>query len=419
MDAFEKIKGYKEIKTELLRINDILCNYEKYEKLGVKMPAGLLLYGDPGVGKTTMAKSLIEASGRKAFICRKNKPDGEFVTEIVELFADAVQNAPSIVLLDDLDKFANGNGKNRDEEEYVTVQSCIDEVKGADVFVIATANYIDNLPGSLRRAGRLDKTICVSGPREQEAEEIIRYYLSQKSYIDEIDAKEIAKMLNGRSCAVLESVINEAGIYAGFDDRDKICMNDILKAVLRIVYDAPECKEPLNTHIEKIVACHEAGHAIVSEILSPGSVGLVTVKKNTGKTGGFTTNCNPEDFWFSKKEMENRVISVLAGKAASELMFGVADVGCNSDLHRAFDLVERFIDNYCAYGFDTWAQSSSKSDALMARRESFMSAEMNRYLEEARRLIMDNWDYLNRVMNVLIDEKFITGARVRELKETA
>ena len=123
MSEFDKIIGYKDIKTELIGLCDVIKNADKYKALGVAPIGGLLLDGNPGVGKTLMANCFIKESGRKAFVCRKNKPDGEFVNEIKNVFVEAAENAPSIILLDDMDKFANEDDYHRNAEEYVTVQS--------------------------------------------------------------------------------------------------------------------------------------------------------------------------------------------------------------------------------------------------------------------------------------------------------
>ena len=148
MSAFDKVIGYDSIKTELLQICDMIHNKELYERLGAKLPQGLLLYGDPGLGKTLMARSFMEESGLKTYIVRRNKGDDDFIGEITETFAKARQDAPSIVFLDDMDKFANEDSNHRDAEEYVAVQAGIDEVKNCGVFVLATANETGKLPRS-------------------------------------------------------------------------------------------------------------------------------------------------------------------------------------------------------------------------------------------------------------------------------
>lgn len=416
MSEFDKIIGYKDVKTELFRICDVIKNADKYKVLGVAPIGGLLLDGDPGVGKTLMANCFIKESGRKAFVCRKNKPDGEFVNEIKNVFTEAAGNAPSIILLDDMDKFANEDDYHRNAEEYVTVQSCIDEIKGKDVFVLATTNGTDNLPRSLLRAGRFDYVISVDAPEGKDAVEIVKYYLSQKKAVAEIDAEEIARLLNGKSCAVLETVINTAGQYAGYENKEMIGVDDIIRACLRVIYNAPESTAPHNPVVLERTAYHEAGHAVVAEILESGSVDLVSVRKNTGTVGGFTAYHNPDDYWISKTHMENRVIAILGGKAATELIFGEADTGANNDLHRAFDIVQRFADNYCSYGFGYWEGRDSSSDRLL-RREDRITADMETYYARARKILIDNKAFLEALAKRLQEKDTLVSSEIKEIKE--
>lgn len=416
MSEFDKIIGYKDVKTELFRICDVIKNADKYKALGVAPIGGLLLDGDPGVGKTLMANCFIKESGRKAFLCRKNKPDGEFVNEIKNVFTEAAGNAPSIILLDDMDKFANEDDYHRNAEEYVTVQSCIDEIKGKDVFVLATTNGTDNLPRSLLRAGRFDYVISVDAPEGKDAVEIVKYYLSQKKAVAEIDAEEIARLLNGKSCAVLETVINTAGQYAGYENKEMIGVDDIIRACLRVIYNAPESTAPHNPVVLERTAYHEAGHAVVAEILESGSVDLVSVRKNTGTVGGFTAYHNPDDYWISKTHMENRVIAILGGKAATELIFGEADTGANNDLHRAFDIVQRFADNYCSYGFGYWEGRDSSSDRLL-RREDRITADMETYYARARKILIDNKAFLEALAKRLQEKDTLVSSEIKEIKE--
>lgn len=416
MSEFDKIIGYKDVKAELFRICDVIKNADKYKALGVAPIGGLLLDGDPGVGKTLMANCFIKESGRKAFVCRKNKPDGEFVNEIKNVFTEAAGNAPSIILLDDMDKFANEDDYHRNAEEYVTVQSCIDEIKRKDVFVLATTNGTDNLPRSLLRAGRFDYVISVDAPEGKDAVEIVKYYLSQKKAVAEIDAEEIARLLNGKSCAVLETVINTAGQYAGYENKEMIGVDDIIRACLRVIYNAPESTAPHNPVVLERTAYHEAGHAVVAEILESGSVDLVSVRKNTGTVGGFTAYHNPDDYWISKTHMENRVIAILGGKAATELIFGEADTGANNDLHRAFDIVQRFADNYCSYGFGYWEGRDSSSDRLL-RREDRITADMETYYARARKILIDNKAFLEALAKRLQEKDTLVSSEIKEIKE--
>ena len=416
MSEFDKIIGYKDIKAELIRLCDVLKNNEKYKALGVTPIGGLLLDGDPGVGKTLMANCFIKESGRKAFVCRKNKPDGEFVNEIKNVFTEAIENAPSIVFLDDMDKFANEDNYHRNTEEYVTVQSCIDEAKGKDVFVLATTNGTNNLPDSLLRAGRFDTVINVGAPKGEDAVEIVKYYLSQKKSVAEINAEDVARLLNGKSCAELETVINTAGQYAGYQNKEMIDIDDITRACLRVIYNAPESAAPHNQYMLERTAYHEAGHTVVAEILTPGCVDLVSVRKNTGDICGFTVYQNPDTYWMCKADMENRVIAILAGKAATEIIFGEVDTGANNDLHRAFDIVQRFSDNYCSYGFGYWTDRDN-SNSLMTRKEDRVIADMENYYAKAKKLIVENRAFLEAIAKRLQEKDTLVSSEIREIKE--
>ena len=307
MRKFDMIIGYSAVKKELKQIADTLKNREYYEKLGVSAPRGLLLYGEPGVGKSLMAAAIIEASGRKAFICRKDQPNGDFVKNIKKTFDMAMEETSSIVLLDDMDKFANGDECHPDAEEYVTVQSCIDNAKSKDVFVIATVNNLYNLPRSLRRAGRFDRVIEVMEPQGNDALEIIRHYLQNKNVASDVDPKLIAHIMDGRSCAELETVVNAAGMYAGFERAEAITMEHLLEACLRIVFEVPTkaedgddsicCAKLLDANCESSqIVYHEAGHAVVSEILCPESVTLAYVYHRQRNKGGLVDCYNDRSY---------------------------------------------------------------------------------------------------------------------------
>ena len=415
---FSVVIGYEPIKMELKRIIDIMVNPKKYRELGVSTPKGVLIDGNPGLGKTLIANCFIKASGRKAFVCRKDKPDGDFVKEIKETYEKAKQNAPSIVFLDDMDKFANEDRNHRNAEEYVTIQSCIDATKNLEVFTIATTNDLDNLPRSLLRVGRFDKHFTLESPTGEDAEKIIAYYLSQKKFVSTVNINQISKILNGSSCAELETVINEAGIYAGYENKDKIEMSDIIRAAMRVIFKAPEMLTKEQNHYLKETAYHEAGHAVVAEVLEPESVNIVSVKTYAGSVGGVTSYHQSENYFYDKKYMENRVISLLAGKAASELIFGKVDVGANNDIHRARDIVERFVDNYCSYGFDRFEFQSNHSNDLMVRRESLIFSEMDRYYQMTKKILVQNREFLDKLANALVEKETLVTEEVQEIKNS-
>ena len=415
---FAPIIGYKSIKNEMIKICDIMRNRDFYSKLGVSVPNGLLLSGDPGLGKTLMANCFIKATGRNAFTCRKDKPDGEFVNYIKAIFDEAVKNAPSIVFLDDMCKFANGDEYHKNSEEFVTVQSCIDDVKGKDVFVLATINDESAIPDSLMRAGRFDNRIEVKEPKGEDAEKIVEHYIKRKNFVSDVDVKTITRLLNGASCAELETVINQAGVYAGFNRKEKIEMEDIVKACLRIIHKAPEKESAHSPEVLKAVAYHEAGHAVIAEALEPSSVNFVSVRSHGGDAGGFTNYYQPEEYWVKKRYMENRVMVLLGGKAATEIVFGEADVGANNDLRRAFDIVERFVDNYCSNDFSRWIQDGYASEGTRERRDTQMASEMTYFYQKAKKILMDNREFLDKLAQALINKDVLTSVEIEAIKAT-
>lgn len=416
MSAFDKIIGYDDIKAELACFADVFKNREKYLKLGVTLPRGLLLYGDPGLGKTLMANCFIAEAGCKAFTVRKEKPNGDFVNYIKETFYKAKKETSSIVFLDDMDKFANEDESHKNAEEYVAVQSCIDECKGHDVFVLATVNDKFCLPDSLIRAGRFDKMISIDVPNEKYSEYIIKHFLSHKQIMDDVDVNELVRLMEGQSCAKLETVINEAGIYAGFDDRKRITHGDIIKSIMRMLFDSPECINPSDDADTRKIAVHEAGHAVVAEVLCPGSVTLTSVCRHTGCTEGITKVYKPKGYMLSKELQENNILSGLGGKAATEIIYGVADVGCNSDMGKVFNLVSEFVDPDCTLGFDMF-EGRNPSQHLLEQKDRMIASEVARYYRMARQILIENRDFLDAMIEALIDHKTVTFREIQSIRE--
>lgn len=419
MSAFDRIIGYDDIKLELARFASILREPDRYLKLGVNIPSGILLYGESGLGKTLMAKCFITETGCKSYTLRKDKPDGDFVNQIKETFEKAKNDTDeiAIVFLDDMDKFANEDNMHCDAEEYVAVQACIDDCKGCGVFVFATVNDKHCLPRSLKRAGRFDKVIEVEAPKGKEAEAIISHFLAQKQVMGDIDIEEIARMMEGKSCAELETAVNEAGIYACYAGKDKIDQEDIVKSCMRMTFGAPECVNLTANAEIKNIAVHEAGHAVVSEILEPGSVTLISVCGYSGAAEGLTKMHKPDGFNVSKEIQEHTVIGTLAGKAATEMVFGTADVGCNDDMHQAFDMVSEFVDNICSLGFETF-EGNNSSQYLLEKKDRLVASEIDRYYRIAKQMIVENRDFLDRVVAALLDHKTVTYRELQGIRKT-
>lgn len=410
MKEFDPIIGYKAIKTELMQIADMMRNSSEYESLGVRLPHGLMLHGDPGVGKTLMANCLVEASGRRAFVCRKDQPQERFMSTIADTFREGAENAPSIVMLDDMDKFANSDDDHPYAEEYISVQSCIDQYKGRDVFVLATVNDIGKLPSSLKRAGRFDRIIEVPNPSIGDAKSILAHYLADKKAVDDIDTGILVRLMGGMSCASLETIINEAGVIAGYERSESIRMDHFIRACLNSMFAAPSHIDDLDMfegmNSRELVVIHEAGHTVASEVLFPGSVTLTALNEREGKCGGITScyHHDEEDIRWQK----SRIVTALAGMAAVEQIRGVAGTGASSDLTRAYSLLKKKIESEAIAGFALFGYGYGNSERLDQSIEVATAAMLNGYYLKAKEILAANRGFLTAVIDRLSADGVLT-----------
>lgn len=418
MSAFDKVIGYETIKKELLQICDMIHNKEIYEKMGAKLPHGILLSGDPGLGKTLLSKCFIEESGLKSYIIRRNKGNDDFIKDVTATFRKAKENLPSVILLDDIDKFANEDINHRNAEEYIAVQSGIDEVKNSDVFVIATANEPWNLPDSLTRSGRFDRKIEVKYPTDRDANIIIEHFLSDKKISKSVNMDDLSKMISYSSCAQLETIINEAAINAAFERKDSIEMEDLVKSVLRTQYDSPDDYNKTSAEDINKIALHEAGHLVVCEILEPGSVGIASIR-STGRnsTGGFINRC---------KKLSSRsyhILVSLAGKAAVDLYYSDSFTdGCKSDIECAFSIIREELSENVTHGFGMIDVSIPRfpktSESMNSRNEAVTQAEMERYMVRVKNIILKNRDFLEKTAQLLVEKETLLYSDIRKLKNS-
>ena len=410
MKLFDQIIGYEETKKELLQIADIIHHPDIYFPLGAKIPKGLLLHGNPGLGKTLMAKALMEEMKRKEYVLRRNSPDGEFVKGIKATFDAAKTHAPSVILLDDLDHYPVNE---KSSEEYTVVQACIDEIGDHDIFVIATANKLDDIPKSLQRAGRFDRTIGIKAPKNSDSVRIIEHYMQDKSFVSEVHSQDIAKLLVGKSCAELEMILNEAAIHAGYERSGNISMDHIVQAHLRDKYkDGME--DPEDTYSEeelqqnlKIVAYHEAGHILIGEVLLPGCMAFAYLKHGDWS---FVQRCR------AMLTDEQSILVHLGGIAAEEVQFGYRTCGSHSDINKALNELHNCIVNEGLFGIQySDVAFFRRSDALFDMQERIVHHEFDRHLTQAKRIIAENRNLLVAIAEKLLEKKMLVYSDIQML----
>ena len=416
-NAFDKIIGYEEIKEELMQVCDMIKNRERYESLGAKLPRGILLHGDPGLGKSLMAECFIAESGLKSFTVRYDADSNVFINHIKKTFNEAVDVAPSIILFDDMDKFENEDEDRPDAEAYVAIQSGMDAVKKCGVIVIATVNNKNKLPRSLIRPGRFDRKIEINRPTAQDAVKITEYYLRDKKLSDNVNLDDLSKMISYSSCAELETVMNEAAINAAYAKRDSIDMSDLTKAVLRMQYSSPENHDKKSADDIKKTALHEAGHLVASEVLCDESVGFVSIRPNgRNRTGGFVHRC---------KDLGRRpyhIIVSLAGKAAVELYYSDAVAsGCYTDLRQAYGNVRDAISERGTSGLGMIFFESGferPSESTLSRIEAAVQSELEKYMLKTKDILLKNRDFLEKITAALEKQETLLFSDIQKIKST-
>lgn len=408
MSAFVKIIGYDKIKTELMQISDMIHRPDAYAALGARMPKGLLLDGEPGLGKTLMAMALMEDSGLPCFTVRRCRSEEGFLKTLEETFGNAADAAPSMILLDDMDKFAKDDCSTA---EFTAVQGCMDKVWDKPVFVIATVNDADTLPDSLLRCGRFDRQIIVHRPDTEDAEEIIRHYLEKQVAAPDIAISDLAMLLVHSSCAELESALNEAAVYAAYDRSSTISAAHFIRAVLTTVHHVSPDISDADKEEQAASAWHEAGHIAVMELLAPGSVAFATLcSKRPRDCSGFILRN-------SRLDMETSIMTLLAGKSACELQYGRMAPGCNSDIRNAAKLIREKAEELGGsgmLGMDISGRHSA-SEAGLLERETIVRAELERYLFEAKEMLASHRQMVQELAEALLEKQTLLHSKIQAI----
>ena len=419
MAKFEDVIGYEGIKKELYQIVDMFKSKEKYIKMGARLPKGVLIYGNPGMGKTLLATAFIDECKIPSFILRKNKTLAETLKEIRDTFVEAKKLETSIIFIDDIDKFSDDKMSDSDSEEFVAIQTCIDSVKNGNVLVIATANNYRKLPLSLRRTGRFDKKFEVKEPTSEESQAIIKHYLKNKNVSDKLNYEDLSKMINYYSCAALETLMNESAIIAAYANKESIELSDITAAYLSYQGNSDEGDNSNKFSQREIdtVALHECGHAAIMEVLKKGSVGFIHMSTGgRNNCQGFTQSCEDK---FRRPEL---VVASLGGKAAVELLYeGRPGSGCSSDLNKAKKLL---LEGTMYNGIRGLSLVESDSDFLpFSQRyidsvEGAVNSELERLMFVAKDIILKNKEFVLKLSEELKTKQHLYYSDIQRIRDS-
>ena len=354
--TFKDVAGNESAKQDLTEIVDFLKSPKKYEKLGAKIPRGVLLAGDPGTGKTLMARAVAGEADVPFFSISGSEFAEMFVgvgaSRVRDLFSKAKKNAPSIIFIDEIDAVAHKRdargGAGREDEQ--TLNQILVEMDGFDndsgVIVMAATNRVDMLDKALLRPGRFDRHVNVALPERKDRLEILKVHFKGKPVEADVDLESLAKKTAGSSGADLANIANEAAIGAARAGHKAIANADVVEAFERVAIGPERKSKVMNDKERKITAYHEAGHAIVGHVLPDSDpVHKVTIIPR-GNTGGVTWFLPPEDRSYkSVYELKDILARAMGGRVAEKLIFGVDAIttGASSDLKNVAELAKSMI----------------------------------------------------------------------------
>ena len=353
---FEDVAGNEAAKQDLTEIVDFLKNPKRYEKLGAKIPRGVLLAGDPGTGKTLMARAVAGEANVPFFSISGSEFAEMFVgvgaSRVRDLFNKAKKNAPAIIFIDEIDAVAHKRdargGAGREDEQ--TLNQILVEMDGFDnesgVIVMAATNRVDMLDKALLRPGRFDRHIDVTLPERKDRLEILKVHFKNKPAEENIDLESLAKKTAGSSGADLANIANEAAITAAREKHEKITNKDLTEAFERVAIGPERKSKVMNDEEKRLTAYHEAGHAVVGHVLPDSDpVHKVTIIPR-GHTGGVTWFLPPEDRNYKNiYELKDVLARAMGGRIAEKIVFGKEAIttGASSDLKHVAELAKGMI----------------------------------------------------------------------------
>ena len=435
--TFDDVAGIDEEREELEEIVDFLKNPKKYTDMGARIPKGVLLVGQPGTGKTLLAKAVAGEAGVPFFFISGSDFVEMFVgvgaSRVRDLFEEAKKNAPSIIFIDEIDAVGRqrgaGLGGGHDEREQTLNQMLVEMdgfAKNEGVVVLAATNRPDILDKALLRPGRFDRQIMVAPPDVKAREQILNVHAKQKKFDSSVDLKLIAKNTSGFVGADLENLLNEAALLAARHNEQAISEKDIENAMVKITM-GPEKTTRVRTDKDKrLVSYHEGGHAVVSHYLaSQDPVHEISIIPR-GQAGGYTMYRPTEDKNFiSRTEMYENIVSLLGGRVAEELVIGDISTGASNDIERATKIAKSMVTKYgmsdkvgtITFGSDSeevfigrdWGQEKTYSEGTAAVIDSEIKKIIDSAYEQARAILNDHRDKLDAVAAVLIEKEKITG----------
>ena len=429
--TFDDVAGADEEKEELAEVVEFLKAPEKYNKLGARIPKGVLLVGPPGTGKTLLARAVAGEAGVPFFSISGSDFVEMFVgvgaSRVRDLFDQAKKNSPCIIFIDEIDAVGRqrgaGLGGGNDEREQ-TLNQLLVEMDGfganEGVILIAATNRPDVLDPALMRPGRFDRQVVVSYPDVNGREAILRVHARKKPLAPDVNLKTIAKTTAGFTGADLENLLNEAALLAARKEKKAITMDEIKEATVKVVVGAEKKSKVMSEKEKKLTAYHEAGHAILFDKLeTQDPVHEISIIP-TGMAGGYTMPLPSEDKSYnSRRGMYEDIVVSLGGRVAEELIMDDISTGASNDIEKATKTARAMVTKYgmtkelgcVCYGTDNnsvflgrdmGSRTQDYSEATAAKIDQLVLDMVNKAYGDATKILSDNMDKLHDIAKYLI-----------------
>lgn len=440
--SFKNVAGLDEEKQELSELVDFLKDPKKYMKIGARIPKGVLLVGPPGTGKTLLAKAVSGEAGVPFYSISGSDFVEMFVgvgaSRVRDLFEQAKKSSPCIIFIDEIDavgrKRGAGLGGGHDEREQ-TLNQLLVEMDGfgdnEGVIIIAATNRADILDPALLRPGRFDRQVMVGRPDVKGREEILKIHSRGKPLQEDVDLRVVAQTTPGFTGADLENLMNESALLTARENKRAIDMEEVQKALIKIAVGTEKKSYVVSEKERRVTAYHEAGHAIIHELLSEidpvHSVSIIP----TGPAGGYTMPLPGEDtMYVTKTYMHQEIVALLGGRAAEELVIGDITTGASNDIERATNIARNMVTKYgmsdlgpMQYGVNQeevflgrdYNQQRNYSEEVALAIDQQVKLFIEESYTEAKRLLEENMEALELTAQALMQREKITGAELRKI----